>query len=84
MSRNILIGKEAKDFYNKITDNQKKFTDIGHAQTGGYWLSEFPGIYTAFDTTDGREVFIEDFHSVSEAAKYANGVMALTIDNILI
>lgn len=84
MVRTLLKGKAAKLFYKsacKKYDNKfpKSFVHIG-----GYFKTEYKGIYEAFDFCTGSEVFTEPFDNKKEAKKYASGIMAKTMDGLII
>ena len=55
---------------------------LGEIKSNEYTINKIP-IYVAYDCT-GRETFVEDFDDIVEAAKYANGIIARTLDNQLI
>jgi hypothetical protein len=74
----ILLGEEAKSYLKEleIQNWNNKNADI----LGGMFQSEIPKVYIAYDCR-GSEIFVEDFDDIVEAAKYANGIQARTINN---
>lgn len=84
-TRIVLHGEAAKLFYLTATKDHK-FTGFSNdfVGIGGYYLSEVPSVYIAFDFTNGEEVFIEEFEDIEEAKKYATGIEARTKDGVII
>jgi len=86
--RKVLTGEEAKAFYNTMTKGQTVFSQFNNRSAlmncGGYWKNDGSDLYTAYDFTDGTEVFIEEFSDVAEAIKYANGEEAKTYQGVTI
>lgn len=82
--RTLLKGKAAEIFYKASTNtlgaehNDDKYTGFGNDYNGigGYYLSEIPGRWIAYDFCSGDEVFIEEFDELDEAIKYASGIEA--------
>ena len=74
----VLLGDKAESFLKEleIENYINKNPDI----RGGVFQEG--DIYIGYDCRVAMsEVFVEDFDDVVEAAKYANGVMARTINN---
>lgn len=76
----ILIGKAAKEFLNLLSDEDINWNSrkLNKNIKGGIINSSEN--YTAFSCC-GNETFVEDFDDIVEAAKYANGIEAKTINN---
>lgn len=83
--RTVLKGKAAELFYkastntlDKNNEEDDKYTSFGNDYDGigGYYLSEIPGRWIAYDFCSGDEVFIEEFDDLEEAIKYASGIEA--------
>lgn len=85
MRRRILLKDQAaKTFIKAATENFTKFTNFGTSFSGigGYYKEVINPLYIAFDFTNGKEVFMENFTDKEEAKKYAKGFLAKTVDNI--
>ena len=79
--KKILIGDADQEFCNAL--GETNWENSNKVIKGGLYQSEMEGIYVAFDCS-GDETFVENFNDVVEAAKYANGIKARTIDNVII
>lgn len=80
--KKILLGLEAKHKWELLEKSDWKSRDVDRDLKGGIFQSEIPGIWVAYDCTDGSETFVEDFDNLVEAAKYASGIIAKTIDRL--
>ena len=86
----VLSGLDAKEFYQKAfaefdnIDNeacpidQQKYLN---QKIGGYWPEN--GVWVGFDNYSNT-VNIEEFDTEMEAIKYANGILSVTKDGMLI
>lgn len=89
----ILLGEDAIIFLKRSADqdirenSQKIYSFVkGGLYTYSYKTinhNEDKNVYVAFSCC-GNETLIEEFDDVVEAAKYANGIMAKTINGELI
>lgn len=77
-ARIIYDGVNAKSMFRLLSSNLDKELSIP-GNIGGYYELQQTGIYLAFDTTDGTEMYDENFDKESEAIKYANGKLATTL-----
>jgi hypothetical protein len=74
----VLLGEEAQEYLKVLEKNN--WINVLENIKGGIFNSEIPRIYTAYDCR-GSETFVEDFDDIVEAAKYADGIQARTINN---
>jgi hypothetical protein len=88
--RRIYYGNEAIEMFDTMTSGRTQFSlwpSKMRKHIGGLFVERTRGddlVWTAYDFTDGTEVFIENFDDPLEAQKYAKGEMARTIDNLRI
>ena len=83
----ILLGSDAVEFLNLLNLEHINYNNklIDNSVLGGIINNSIKGydVYTAFSCC-GNETFVEDFDDIVEAAKYANGIEAKTINGDVI